>query len=92
MKKLECPDFVLGDKLTQEQVSFFNKNGVIVFRNVLNSSTVDFFKQEVARIENQWLQEGRDKINGVPLKFGIDEMVKPLFNALFPCLYIVRTV
>ncbi|MFI5153709.1 MAG: phytanoyl-CoA dioxygenase family protein [Chitinophagales bacterium] len=82
MKKLECPDFVLGEKLTQEQVSFFNKNGVIVFRNVLNSSTVDFFKQEVARIENQWLQEGRDKINGVPLKFGIDENGKTIIQRL----------
>jgi ectoine hydroxylase-related dioxygenase (phytanoyl-CoA dioxygenase family) len=82
MKKLECPDFVLGEKLTQEQVSFFNKNGVIVFRKVLNSSTVDFFKQEVARIENQWLHEGRDKINGVPLKFGVDENGKTIIQRL----------
>ncbi|PWT78627.1 MAG: phytanoyl-CoA dioxygenase, partial [Bacteroidetes bacterium] len=35
MKKLQCPDFILGEKLTEEQLAFFDKNGVIVFRNVL---------------------------------------------------------
>ena len=82
MKKMECPHFVLGDKLTQEQFDFFSKNGVIVFRNVLKRETVDFFIQEITRIENQWLQEGRDKVNGVPLKFGVDENEKKIIQRL----------
>ena len=82
MKKLECPDFTLGEKLTQEQITFFNKNGVIIFRNVLKKETVDFFIREVTRIENQWLQEGRDKINGVPLKFGVDANAKTMIQRL----------
>src|SRR5580765_4918935 len=82
MKKLECPDFTLGEKLTQEQQTFFNKNGVIIFRNVLKKETVDFFIREVTRIENQWLQEGRDKINGVPLKFGVDANAKTMIQRL----------
>ena len=73
MKKLECPDFLLGDQVTQEQIAFFNKNGVIIFRNFLENHTIKFFIQEVERIENQWLEEGREKINGVPLIFGVDE-------------------
>ncbi len=89
MKKMECPDFVLGDKLTEEQKAFFDKNGVIIFRKVLNPGTVEFFKQELARIEQQWLAEGREKINGVPLKFGEDENGKKIIQRLcFLSLYI----
>jgi len=33
MKKFECPDFVLGDKITEEQFNFFDKYGVIIFRD-----------------------------------------------------------
>jgi phytanoyl-CoA hydroxylase len=73
MKKLECPEFILGEKLTEEQFEYFDKNGVILFRNFLNPETVELFKQELNRIEKQWLAEGREKVNGIPLKFGKDE-------------------
>jgi len=73
MKKFECPDFILGDKLTDEQFNFFDKYGVIIFRNFLKSETVQLFISELNRIEKQWLEEGREKINGIPLKFGKDE-------------------
>src|SRR6202046_23233 len=73
MKKFECPDFVLGDKVTEEQYNFFDKYGVIIFRNFINSATVQLFIQELNRIEKQWLVEGREKINGIPLKFGKDQ-------------------
>ena len=73
MKKLNCPDFVLGERLTDEQLQFFDKNGVILFRNFLSKETVAHFKEEVASIEKKWLEEGREKINGVPLKFGKDQ-------------------
>jgi phytanoyl-CoA hydroxylase len=72
MKKLLCPEFVLGEMVTPEQAAFFHKNGVIIFRNVLKPETVAFFIQELNRIEKQLLDEGVDKINGVPLKFGKD--------------------
>jgi phytanoyl-CoA hydroxylase len=73
MKKFECPDFVLGEKITEEQYSFFDKYGVIIFKNFLNSESVKLYISELNRIEKQWLDEGRDKINGIPLKFGKDE-------------------
>jgi len=88
MKKLECPDFILGEKLSKEQLAFFDRNGVIIFRNVLKKDTVEFFIQEINRIESQWLQEGRDKVNGVPLKFGEDENDKTIIQRLcFLSLY-----
>jgi phytanoyl-CoA hydroxylase len=88
MKKIECPDFILTEKLTKEQLDFFNKNGVIIFRNVMKKETVAFFIQEINRIESQWLEENRDKINGVPLKFGEDENGKRIIQRLcFLSLY-----
>src|SRR5580704_15495580 len=88
MKKIECPDFILDEKLTKEQLDFFNKNGVIIFRNVMKKETVAFFIQEINRIESQWLEENRDKINGVPLKFGEDENGKRIIQRLcFLSLY-----
>ena len=82
MKKLLCPEFFLGDKVTPEQANFFHKNGVIVFRNVLKSETVTFFIQELNRIEKQLLEEGVDKINGVPLKFGKDHNGQTIIQRL----------
>jgi len=88
MKKMQCPDFILGDKLTPEQLAFFEKNGAIVFRNVLNKDTVGFFIQEIERIEREWLAEGRDKVNGVPLKFGKNENNETIIQRLcFLSLY-----
>ena len=43
MKKLECPDFVLGDKVTKEQAECFGKNGVIIFRELLKPEAFLFF-------------------------------------------------
>src|SRR6201999_645550 len=73
MKKFEAPDFVLGEKITEEQFNFFDKYGVIIFRNFLNSETVELFKKELTRIEKKWLDEGVEKVNGIPLKFGKDQ-------------------
>ena len=73
MKKIDSLNFPLEEKLTREQLDYFDKNGVIIFRNFISKETVQHFISEINRIERQWLDEGRDKINGVPLKFGKDE-------------------
>lgn len=88
MKKIECTDFILGSELTQDQVDFFDKNGVILFRNFLTKEQVAFFISETLRIEKLWLEEGREKVNGIPLKFGKDEYGnKMIQRACFLSLY-----
>ena len=72
MKKWES-DFYLGDCLTQDQLSFFEEHGVIVFRNFLSQDKVQLYINEVRRIEREWIAEGKEKVNGIPLKFGKDE-------------------
>lgn len=73
MKKITEPVFTLGEKLTDEQLQYFDKHGVIVFRNFVSRENAKIFLNEATRIEKQWLEEGKEKINGTPLKFGKDE-------------------
>ncbi len=73
MKKITEPVFTLGEKLTEEQLHYFDKNGVIVFRNFVTPETAKIFLSEATKIEKQWIEEGREKVNGTPLKYGKDE-------------------
>ncbi len=72
MNKWES-NFQLGETLTQDQLDFFDKHGVIVFRNFLTPEKISTYLQEIKRLENTWIEEKREKINGIPLKFGKDE-------------------
>lgn len=72
MSKYIVPNFTLGEEITEEQKQFFDKQGFIVFKNFISRENVNLFIQETVRIENEWLAEGREKINGIPLKFGKD--------------------
>jgi ectoine hydroxylase-related dioxygenase (phytanoyl-CoA dioxygenase family) len=73
MNKVAIPDFTLEDTLTEEQLKYFDKVGAIVFRNFISPEKVDLFISEIKRIEKQWLDEGKEKVNGIPLKFGKDD-------------------
>ncbi len=67
------PGFSLCTGLTKEQKTFFDKHGVIIFRNFVSTENVQLFIKEIDRVEKQLLDQGIEKINGVPLKFGKDE-------------------
>ena len=73
MNKLQVPHYSLSEKLTQEQLDFFHKHGLIVFRNFISPEKVALYIAEIHRLEQEWIQSGVDKINGIPLKFGKDE-------------------
>lgn len=73
MNKLQVPHFSLTAKLSQEQLDFFDKNGLIIFKNFIPKETVNLFINETQRIEKEWLDAGIEKMNGIPLKFGKDE-------------------
>ena len=70
--KFEYKTFQLGSEITQEQKKYFEKYGVIHFKQFISTETSLLFISELARIEANWLAEGVEKINGIPLKFGKD--------------------
>ena len=43
MKKFEYKTFHLGESLTKEQLEYFDKYGVIQFKNFINKETVSLF-------------------------------------------------
>jgi phytanoyl-CoA hydroxylase len=87
MNKWES-QFTLGDMLSAEQLEFFREHGVILFRNFLSPEQVQLYISEVSRIEQMWLEEKREKVNGIPLKFGKDDKGKMTIQRLcFTSLY-----
>ena len=68
MVKFEYKTFQWGDELTQEQKDYFRQYGVIQFKNFINADTIKTFIDELSKIEKKWLDEGTEKINGIPLK------------------------
>ena len=66
-------DYYLNNSLAKEQITYFKKNGVIVFRNFLSKEKVSSCINEIRRVEEQWIAEKKDKVNGIPLKYGKDE-------------------
>ncbi len=73
MNKLQVPPFTLSDRLTDEQRAFFDHYGMIRFRNFISRDLVAIYLSEIHRIEREWIENGVDKVNGIPLKFGRDE-------------------
>jgi hypothetical protein len=87
MNKWES-NFHLGETLTQEQLDFFAQYGVIVFRNFITPEKVKTYLKEIKRLEKTWIEEKREKINGIPLKFGKDELGNKTIQRLcFTSLY-----
>jgi phytanoyl-CoA hydroxylase len=80
--KFEYKTFTLGSEITQEQKDYFKKYGVIQFKNFISSETALVFIDELANIESKWLEEGVQKINGIPLKFGKDPEGKDMIQRM----------
>ena len=74
--------FELHGKVTDDQIGFFKKNGVIVFRNFLSGHQVTACINEIKEIEAKWLAEKKEKVNGIPLKYGKDESGNPTIQRL----------
>lgn len=66
------PTFTLNGKLTNEQKEFFNKHGFIHFKNFINPEAVKQITTASLEVQANWLKEGLQKVNGVPIKFGKD--------------------
>lgn len=78
LESIENKTFTMGDTIMAEQLDFFNKNGYIVFKNFLKKETVNLFLSEMKRVEAAWVEQGIEKINGIPVKYGKDENGKTI--------------
>lgn len=65
---------------SDEQARFLDEHGFIRFRGFLTQDEVQTLRDELDRIQAQWLEEGREEINGIPIKFGVDEQGRKFVN------------
>lgn len=70
--------FSLAESLTAEQIAFFSKNGFIHFKNFITPDTVSAIINASLEVQDKWITQGVDKVNGVPIKYGRDLDGSPL--------------
>jgi len=73
MSKVQYQKFTLGDKLTEEQIAFFDRNGFIHFEKFASPEQVKQIIRSTEDVQNMWISNDVKKINGVPIKYGRDE-------------------
>lgn len=78
LRKGIYPRFTLGNKLTAEQLEFFETFGFIHFKRFVSEETVDQMLRESERVQAEWIQDGRKMVYGVPIKFGRDVNGNPI--------------
>lgn len=64
--------FQYDQSLTAEQKNTFQQYGVIQFKNFIDKETVQSFLSEIQKVEQHLLSSNTQKINGIPLKFGVN--------------------
>lgn len=80
MSQVQYPKFILNERLTEEQVNFFEKNGFIHFKGVANPEEVKAIIESTEQIQEKWIRENVKIINGVPVNFGVDENGKHIVH------------
>ncbi|SMD15450.1 phytanoyl-CoA dioxygenase family protein [Pedobacter nyackensis] len=64
--------FTLGNKITAEQKDFFNQNGFIHFKSFIKPETVNDIIKASVQVQQQWIENEKVKVNGIPIKYGKD--------------------
>jgi phytanoyl-CoA hydroxylase len=68
----QYPTFTLGNTLTEEQQAFFDEHGYIHFSNFLTPETVQEIVSASEAVQERWIANNTEKVNGVPVKYGKD--------------------
>ena len=72
--------FTLGNTITAEQLLFFDTYGFIHFRSVATDAEVDMIIQEMKKIEDQFRQENKTHVMGIPIQWGTSDDGRAFIN------------
>jgi phytanoyl-CoA hydroxylase len=70
--------FTLGNTLTEEQKTFFEKHGYIHFSGFLSPEEVQEIVSAAEDVQQKWIANKVEKVNGVPVKYGKDLDGQPI--------------
>ena len=65
--------FSLEGTLKFEHIRFFLQNGFLHFNNFLSPVEVKNILASIIKVQKEWIQQAREKINGIPIIYGHDE-------------------
>lgn len=72
--------FTLGDSIDEEQKAFFDEYGFIHFKNYLSPQGIQDFLASLEKVQSQWIEEKRKKVNGTPIFYGYDHSGKQIVH------------
>lgn len=67
-------------EFTDEQAAFLDEHGFIRFRQFATPDEIQMIRDELARIEAEWIADDRETVNGIPIKYGINENGQKFVN------------
>jgi len=65
--------FTFTDNLTPEQKQFYDEHGFIHYKNFFTPEQISSALKAIEDLQTDWISQGLEKVNGIPIKYGIDE-------------------
>jgi ectoine hydroxylase-related dioxygenase (phytanoyl-CoA dioxygenase family) len=72
--------FEWSGEYTPEMEAFLGQHGFIRFRNFATMQEIETLRSELSRVEKEWIAEGREMVNGIPIKYGLNENNEKFVN------------
>lgn len=67
-------------EFTDEARAFLKEHGFIRYRGFASPEEVATLRSELARVESEWVAAKRESVNGIPIKYGVDDEGRPFVN------------
>lgn len=65
--------FIFTGNITAEQMDFYDTFGFIHFKKFFSEEQIAATLKAIESLQNEWISEGLEKVNGIPIKYGKDE-------------------
>jgi hypothetical protein len=72
-KKLAYKKFTLGNSITKDELDFFNQYGFVHYKGFISRERATKAAQGIDSVQREIIAKEITKINGIPIKFGVDE-------------------
>lgn len=80
--------FLFSDNITQEQLDFYNEHGFIHYKKFFTAAQISEALKAIETLQSEWISQGLEKVNGIPIKYGKDEDGKKIIQRFaFASLY-----